>query len=116
MFFKNLYVKFLKLLKLFLNKTTRKGLYHNIPATIELEELLIGLELDTVIDVGSNKGQFILLMEKLYKNIKIFSFEPIKEVYQKQKDFFSKNKNIEIFNFALGSKKKDAVLNITKKK
>ena len=60
MFFKNLNKKILKLFKLLLNKTTRKGLYHNIPAAIELEELLIGLELDTVIDVGSNRGQFVL--------------------------------------------------------
>lgn len=115
MFFKKLNKKILKLLKLLLNKTTRRGLYHNIPATIELEELLIDLELDTVIDVGSNKGQFVLLVEKIYKNIQIFSFEPIKEVYLKQKKFFSKNKNIEIFNFGLGSKNKDVVLNITKK-
>lgn len=115
MSYKSLYIKFFKLLKLFLNKTTRRGLYHNIPATIELEELLAGLDLNTIIDVGSNKGQFILLVEKIYKNIKIFSFEPIKEVYLKQKKFFSNNKNIKIFNFGLGAKNKDAILNITKK-
>ena len=102
MSYKSLYIKFFKLLKLFLNKTTRRGLYNNIPATIELEELLAGLDLNTIIDVGSNKGQFILLVEKIYKNIKIFSFEPIKEVYLKQKKFFSNNKNIKIFNFVLG--------------
>ena len=113
--YKKIIIKFLKLFNLLSNKTTRRGLFHNIPATIELEELLVGLELDTVIDIGSNKGQFILLVEKMFNNVKILSFEPIKEVYLKQKKFFSKNKNIDIFNFGLGAKKKDVILNISKK-
>ena len=41
----------------------------------------------------------------MFNNVKILSFEPIKEVYLKQKKFFSKNKNIDIFNFGLGAKK-----------
>ena len=40
----------------------------------------------------------------MFNNVKILSFEPIKEVYLKKK-FFSKNKNIDIFNFGLDAKK-----------
>ena len=112
----NLFKKFLKLLKLFANKTTRKGLYNNIPACVELEGLLMDLKINTVIDVGSNKGQFILLIEKLYKNIQIYSFEPILELYEKQKKFFRNNENIKFFNSGLGAYKSNKKLNITRKK
>ena len=78
--------KLLKLAKLFKNKVTRKGLYNNIAANIELEYLVNDLKFETVIDVGSNKGQFILLVEKNFPNEKFFySFEPITEILEKQK-------------------------------
>ena len=77
-----------KLLKLIKNKTWRKGLFNKIAANIELEDLIKDLKFETIIDVGSNKGQFILLIEGLYKNKNIYSFEPIDEIFKKQKDFF----------------------------
>ena len=59
-----------------------------IYATIELQELIKGIKTpETIIDIGSNKGQFILLIEKIYPNKNIYSFEPIKEMIDKQKNF-----------------------------
>jgi len=90
--------KLIKLLKLLKNKKTRVGLVNNIAANIELEDLVKNLEFNTVLDIGSNKGQFILLVEKLFKNDKFFySFEPIKEVLKKQKKFFSSKKKHNFF-------------------
>ena len=58
---------------------------------IELEDLVKDLKFNTVVDIGSNKGQFILLIEKLFYSDKIiYSFEPIKEVFEKQKKRLSK--------------------------
>ena len=116
MFFKNILIKFVKFLKLSLNSATRRGLYFNIAASIELEDLIKDLRVDTIIDVGSNRGQFILLAEKLFNNTEIFSFEPILELYQKQKKFFNKKKYIKFFNIGLGSNKSKMILNITRKK
>ena len=110
----NLLIKFIKLLK---NQKTRKGLLNNIAANIELEDLVKDLKFQTVFDIGSNKGQFILLMEKLFLTDKdIYSFEPIKEIFEKQKNFFSNKTNILFFNFALGEKNEKKILNITKRR
>jgi len=110
----NLLIKFIKLLK---NQKTRKGLFSNIAANIELEDLVKDLKFQTVFDIGSNKGQFILLVEKLFAIDKdIYSFEPIKEILEKQKKFFSNKKNISFFNFALGEKSSKKILYIAKRK
>ena len=105
-----------KLFKIIKNKTWRKGLLRNIAANIELENLVKDLNFETVIDVGSNKGQFILLIEGIYKNKKIFSFEPIEYILKKQIEFFKNNKNIFFYNFALGSNSKFKKFYITKRK
>jgi len=109
--------QFIKLIKLFKNQKTRKGLFNNIAANIELEDLIKELKFQTVLDIGSNKGQFILLIEKLFNDDKdIYSFEPINEILEKQKNFFLNKKNISFFNFALGEKSSKKILNITKRK
>ena len=109
--------KLIKLIKLLKNQKTRKGLLNNIAASIELEDLVKDLKFETVFDIGSNKGQFILLVEKLFNSDKNFySFEPITEIFEKQKKFFSNKKNILFFNFALGKKSEKKILNITKRR
>ena len=105
-----------KIIKLSKHKLWRKGLLSGIAATIELENLLININPETVIDVGSNKGQFIMLIEKLYPDKKIYSFEPIMEVLEKQKKFFNYKKNISYYNFALGSSSSIKEFFITKRK
>lgn len=93
--------KFFKLCK---SKIFIKGILHGIAANIELEDLIKNIkQLNTIIDVGSNKGQFMLLMEKHFPNKSIHSFEPINEMLEKQKKFFSYKKDIFFNNFALGS-------------
>lgn len=106
----NKIVKFFRILR---NKTWRKGIIHNIAANIELESLIKNLEINTFFDIGSNKGQFILLVDGLFKNKKIYSVEPIKELYLKQKKFFGNNKNISFFNYGIGSEIKKKNLFIT---
>ena len=98
-FFEKVY----KLLKLLKFKLWRKGLLNGIAASIELEKILKNINPETVIDIGSNKGQFVMLIEQLFPNKIIYSFEPILEVLEKQKKFFNYKKNIFFYNFALGS-------------
>jgi FkbM family methyltransferase len=59
------------------------------------------LELDTVIDVGAHKGEFLSYILKM-KNIKnIYSFEPQIEINQALVKKFKNIKKIKIFNLAL---------------
>jgi FkbM family methyltransferase len=102
--------KFIKLLR---NHTWRKGLLNNIAANIELENLIKDLKFETILDVGSNKGQFILLIEKFFKNKTIYSFEPISEILNKQKQFFQYKKNIFFLNIAIGEKTEKKIFYIT---
>ena len=108
--FFNKIAKFSKLIK---NKTSLKGLFHNIAANVELENLVKNLDFETVIDIGSNKGQFVLLIEKLFNNKVIYSFEPIYEAIKKQKKFFKYKKNLFFYNIGLGNEKSKKIINIT---
>ena len=50
-----------KILSLCKSKIWLKGMLSGIYATIELQELIKGIKTpETIIDIGSNKGQFIL--------------------------------------------------------
>tara|TARA_B110001454_G_scaffold37426_1_gene36933 strand:+ start:2770 stop:3498 length:729 start_codon:yes stop_codon:yes gene_type:complete len=105
-----------KFIKLILNKVWRVGLINNIAAAVELEDLVKDLHFETVIDVGSNKGQFILLIEKLFKNKTIYSFEPISEILEKQKEFFKDKKNLFYYNLGIGKKSEKKKFYITNRK
>ena len=87
-----------KLFKLSRFKLWRKGLLNGIAATIELENMISSINPETIIDIGSNKGQFILLVEQLFPNKIIHSFEPLVEVLEIQRKFFNCNKNIFFYN------------------
>ena len=68
--------------------------------------------LTTIIDVGANKGQFQKAAAYFYPHAKIFSFEPIPELYR---ELEKKNSpNIKNFNFAFGEEK--TVLEFNKNK
>ena len=112
----NLLTKINKLFKLSKSKLWRKGLLNGIAASIELKNILKDINLETIIDVGSNKGQFILLIEQLFPNKIIYSFEPQAELLEKQKKFFNYKRNIFFYNFALGSAPLMKKFFITKRK
>ena len=108
--------KIKKFLKLIINSSWRKGLMNNIAASVELENLVKDLHFKTVLDIGSNKGQFILLIKKLYKNKIFYSFEPIREILEKQKKFFKDKRNLFFYNIGIGKKSEKKRFYITNRK
>ena len=101
----NLLKKIIKFFKLLTHSLWRRGLYNGIAATVELESIIKGINSspETIIDIGSNKGQFVMLIEQLFPNKIIHSFEPLVDPLTIQKKFFNYKKNIFFYNFALGS-------------
>lgn len=99
------FLKIKKILILLTNKVWLKGLINGVAANIELKNLLSEINPKSIIDIGSNKGQFILLTKGLFKNLFFYSFEPQKSQIKIQKKIFEKLNNIKYFNFALGKKK-----------
>jgi FkbM family methyltransferase len=69
--------------------------------------------IENVIDIGSNKGQFSLLVKIYYPHCSIHSFEPQKNYIKIQKKLI--NKKISYYNFCLGEKNHTKILNITEK-
>jgi FkbM family methyltransferase len=63
---------------------------------------------DTIIDVGANRGQFLFSAEKAFPNAQIYSFEPIYRLYSSIKNKI-KNQNLNIFNLAISSKDGDII-------
>jgi FkbM family methyltransferase len=60
-------------------------------------------EINTVLDVGANEGQFALFINKLFPNASVYSFEPIELCYKKLKKLSQSFANIVPFQFALGN-------------
>ena len=60
-------------------------------------------ELNTIVDVGANIGQFTIASSLFYPKAKIFSFEPVKESFRILKKNTKQKKNVTIHNCALGS-------------
>ena len=65
---------------------------------------LVQRDIDTLIDVGANQGQFALAWKKFYPGSRIFSFEPVPETFEKLKENTQPFSNINTLNMALGSK------------
>ena len=96
-----------KIFILFQNFLWCYGLFKGVAANIELLPLIKKIKnINTLIDVGSNKGQFVLLCIKFFPNLLIYSFEPIKEALIKQKNLLSFKNNIYFYNTGIGNKNK----------
>jgi len=87
-----------------------------VSPVFELDPLLRVLpKINNLIDIGSNKGQFALLARGHFPNLKIYSFEPLKEELKKQKKILGNN-NINYYNFALGDTIKNIKINIVSRR
>lgn len=92
------------------------GLINNIAASVEHVNFIKKIKVKTVIDIGSNKGQFLLLCSKYFPYANFFSFEPQLDQLEIQKKFFRNKIKIKFFNFALGETEKISILYVTSRK
>lgn len=86
--------------------------FHNSEDAL-LKKILDQFEIDLVIDVGANVGQYGSLLRNLgYKN-QIYSFEPIGEVFSILQIKAINDDNWEAFNNGVGSKNETLFINIS---
>ena len=78
-----------------------------------IAKFLYKYKFDTVIDVGSYKGEFIKYSLKYLNPKKIYAFEPQREINDLLKKKF-KNDKIKILNFAIGRNNKENFLYVNK--
>ena len=65
---------------------------------------LVNKEIKSVLDIGANKGQFTSHIHSLLPDAYIYSFEPLKSVFEKLKRSLSGVSKFSCFNYALGEK------------
>src|SRR5881409_2522439 len=61
---------------------------------------LLGLNINTILDVGANVGQFATLAHAVFPSANIFSFEPLPDCFEQLKLRLPENSSA--FNMALG--------------
>lgn len=81
---------------------------------IRLREILSTLEIDCVLDVGANKGQYAKELRSIGYNGLIVSFEPLRKEFKILKDLFRGDDQWIGFNIALGSVTETKVITIPK--
>ena len=98
--------KIKKVIKCVFNPKFFKSYINFVSPLFELEPLLKKVDnINTIIDIGSNKGQFSILARSFFPSSKIYSFDPQKKYLDIQKKILKK-KDINYFNIGIGNKKR----------
>jgi FkbM family methyltransferase len=98
--------KVVKLIKILQKSYYFKALLqHRVAAGVEHSQLLDYLQLQniqTLVDIGANRGQFALVARKCFPNAKIMSFEPLKEPAAIFRRVFNSDPMVVLHELAIG--------------
>lgn len=97
----------------FLRKIVRKfGFdFHKFRPQASKLDYLRTLNINTVLDIGANIGQFAKEIRRIIPEAYVYSFEPVKECFEELNANMRDDKAFKSFNFALGKKEKAAIIN-----
>ena len=85
-----------------------------VVASTEHDRILGGLQLNTVVDIGANRGQFALCIRRLYPNAQIFSFEPLPKPAAGWMRNFGADPRARLFNKAIALQSGSATMNVSR--
>lgn len=103
----------LKLTRLLTFSAGRHGLRYGVGAAVEHRRALAGLDVATVVDIGSNKGQFALLAIEVFPRAAIFCFEPLKEPAARLRQMLGAE--IRLFETAIGPCEKESIIHVSRR-
>lgn len=85
---------------------------HRMPTAEELKQIaeaerrrtlwLRNMNIETILDIGANTGQFAKSMHELFPEATLYSFEPLKDSYEELLVQFKNVPQFQAFNVALG--------------
>ena len=78
------------------------ALSHGVGAGVEHNRALLGLNCQTMIDIGANRGQFALVTRKCFPGSRIVSFEPLAKSASRFRSLFQKDPDIILHQVAIG--------------
>lgn len=76
-------------------------------------KLLTLHNIDVVIDIGANAGQYGSLLREMGYKGRILSFEPLANAFKLLQDVASKDPNWDVVNSAMGDKDEESTINIS---
>ncbi len=86
-------------------------LRHNVLVGAEHRQVLLpGLE--TVVDIGANRGQFSLAVRHWAPNARVFAFEPLAEASARFKRVFDSDEKVTLHQAAIGAKAGESVIHV----
>jgi FkbM family methyltransferase len=85
-----------------------------VAASTEHDQILAGLALDTVVDIGANRGQFALCIRRLFPKAQIFSFEPLQKPAQIYRENFKNDRRALLLNNAIAAKAGSAAMHVSR--
>ena len=85
-----------------------------VAASTEHDAILGDLNLDTVVDIGANRGQFALCVRRLYPQARIFSFEPLSKPAATYRRVFAKDTRTQLFEKAIGMASGSAAMHVSR--
>lgn len=103
-----------KALRSLLHPLSRAALRHGVAPSFEHFEILQGLKnIECLVDVGANVGQFSLLCKIVYPNASIHAFEPLNEAAETFEKVLGHEADVHLYRHAIGSKAADQLINVT---
>lgn len=95
--------KALKLVKLLINPFYRKVLFKSgVAATVEHSDLIKFCAPASLIDVGTNKGQFSIAVRGIFPSVVIHGFEPLPAAADQFEKIFGDDANVHLHRYAIG--------------
>jgi FkbM family methyltransferase len=104
-----------KLLRVLWIPEYRSALFRaRVVASTEHDRILAGLQLNTVVDIGANRGQFALCIRRLYPQAQIFSFEPLGRPARAWMRNFGADNRAQLFNKAIALQSGSATMHVSR--
>jgi FkbM family methyltransferase len=89
------------------------ALARGVAPSVEHRKLLSGLQVDLLLDVGANRGQFSLMARHLHPNLPIHAYEPLAAEAAIYRAVFGGQAGIELHELALGDRAGMAELHVS---
>lgn len=85
-----------------------------VAASTEHDHILEGLALDTVVDIGANRGQFALCARRLFPKAAIYSFEPLQRPAAVYRRVFENDPAAKLFPVAIAAEAGSAAMHVSR--
>jgi FkbM family methyltransferase len=91
-----------------------KALFKGVACGVEHEKFFKQIKnLNTIIDVGCNKGQFALFANYSFPKSTIYSFDPLSNVEKIYKSSLGNSGNCFFYPYAIGSNNVESIINVS---